>query len=122
MLDAVAEIRGRAPKAPICIDPHSAVNALILDLEAGGDLVKTTAADLSAACGAFYKAVDEHTVRYRRQRALEDAVDRAGTRPLAGAWVWAADPDADITPLRAVTLAFHAHRTRADSKGETTLW
>lgn len=112
VVEAVAEIRRRSPNAAICVDPRSDVSGLLVELEkVAGELVKTSAQDMAAACGALYDAVVEHRVQYRRQSALEAAVDAAARRPLAGAWAWdRRESLGDITPLVAVTLAHHVHR------------
>lgn len=107
--DRVAEIRANAPGAPIALNPRSDAGSFVVDLEAGGELVKTTAPEYASACGEMFDAVLERRVRYRRQRALDDAVDAVGWRPLAGGRAW--DGDEEIVPLVAVTLALHAVRT-----------
>ncbi len=121
--DVVAEIRSKAPSASVCINPRTSAAQLIADLERDGvELVKMSALDNAAACGALKTAVVEHTVRYRRQSALETAVDVAAKRDLHGGWAWDASASlGDIAPLEAVTAAFHAWRS-VKRVGRTSLW
>jgi hypothetical protein len=108
LVGAVGEIRQRAPRAPIAVNPHSDAAPLVAELERGGALVKTTAQQYAAACMAFKSGVIEHTLCYARQQSLEDALAAAKTRALSGAWAW---DGSGIEALIATTLALHAHRS-----------
>jgi hypothetical protein len=58
------------------------------------------------ACGQFYDAVKNGTLRHLGTEELTDAVDGAARRPVGDAWAWSRkDSGADISPLVAVTLA-----------------
>lgn len=59
------------------------------------------------ACGAFYDAVVQGSVRHLDQPALNVAVTAARKRTLGDAWAWARRDTTDISPLVAVTLALH---------------
>lgn len=109
------EIRTLNPQVPIAINPRSAVSPVVLDMEAaaGGELVKTSAAEFAAACGALKIGVDDGTLCYRRQRSLEDSLGSARQRKLSGAWAWEFPAGVDGTPVVSVTLALHAHRSAA---------
>lgn len=113
LVPTVAEIRRRNAAARFAVNPRSDAAPIVLELDAacGGELVRTSAAEFAAACMALKSGVDEQTLCYRRQRALEDALASAQKRNLAGTWAWEFPPGADGTPLVAVTLALHAHRT-----------
>ena len=65
-----------------------------------------TAREYGQACGRFYDAVTEKTLRHLGDNALEMAVRGAAKRPLGDAWAWSRKTSSvDISPLVAVTLA-----------------
>lgn len=65
--------------------------------------------DLAAACGAFYNAVADGTIRVRRDQALDRAVEGAVRRSVGDGWVWSRkNSTVDISPLVAATLAVGA--------------
>jgi hypothetical protein len=111
----VADLHRRRPSAPVVVNPRSDAGPLVLDLErvCGEQLVKVSAHEFAAACGQFRTSVEEHSVCYRRQQALEDALRQAGKRPLAGGWAWDAPDEVDITAVVSVTLALHGFRADA---------
>lgn len=112
VVDRIAAISAQYADLPVCLDPGAAAGALMADL-VGLDVNVTTvsARDVAQACGAFHDAVVDGNVAYRRQRALDDAVQAATVRPLGEAWAWdRRSSDGDITPLVAVTLALHVAR------------
>ena len=106
--DRVAEIRANAPGAVLSLNPRSDAGSFLVELEQGGEVHATGPTEYAQACAAFYDAVVEHRLRYRRQRSLDEAVESAGRRSLSGAWAW--DGGDEIVPLEAVTLALAAHR------------
>ena len=89
------------------VDPHGGLGYLIPDLEdAGLNVIQPTATQVGHACGGFYTAVRDDQLRHSHDRELRSAVAGADRRKLGGQWAWdRADPDLDITPLVAVTLA-----------------
>lgn len=112
LVPVVREIRARNSAASIAVNPRSSMLPLVAEIEkAAGSLVKTSPAEYAAACGSLKIGVDEHTLCYRRQRSLEDALAGARQRKLSGAWAWEFPAGTDGTPLVAVTLALHAHST-----------
>jgi hypothetical protein len=112
---------GRWKPLNIVIDPGSPAGFLIPELEdalthpeAGeprAELLKTSARDVAQATGAFIAACgvaegDKPTLRYRPHPALDAAVKEATTKPLGDGRKWhERTASADISPLRAVTLA-----------------
>ena len=70
-------------------------------------LVLTTGRALAQACGAITNAVTNLEVRHPDQAPLNRAVADARTRPVVQAWAFSSAPGGDITPLVAVTLAYH---------------
>lgn len=104
------EVIARNGGAGVAVDPGSAAGALIPDLEAMGlEVIQMTARQHAQACGALVDRVPTGELFHLGQPALDDAVAGAKKRTLGDAWAWdRRQPDADITPLVAVTLAFGA--------------
>lgn len=104
-------------------NPELAVALKLAGIEAPGDLEnRLTAAgvklvaisrpDEARACGSFFDAVQQATVRHLGTTELEQARRGAATGPLGDAWVWARkSSNANIAPLVAVTLAHWGLRT-----------
>ena len=66
----------------------------------------TGASQMKRACGAFYDGVMMRSFRHRNDKELNVAVSAARKRKLEDAWAWQRkDPEADITPIVAATLA-----------------
>lgn len=62
--------------------------------------------DMAIACGKFYDAVIDGSLRHTDQPHMNVALSVARKRPVAGAWAWnRKDAGSDITPLVAATLA-----------------
>jgi phage terminase large subunit-like protein len=81
----------------------------------GTDVLVTLAGaegrDMVVACAKFYDAVQDESVRHTDQPQLNLALSVARKRPLAGGWAWnRKDPDSDITPVVATTLALWGAR------------
>ncbi|WP_223690100.1 hypothetical protein [Leifsonia poae] len=63
--------------------------------------------DMAIACGKFFDGVMDGSLKHTNQPQVNVALSVARKRPLAGAWAWnRKDPDSDITPIVAETLAF----------------
>lgn len=63
--------------------------------------------EMGQACGAFYDAVAQGTLRHHDDLELNIAVAAAKKRNLGDAWAWTRKGSADISPLVAATLALH---------------
>lgn len=104
---------------PIAIvyDPASPANSLVAELkDANVEVIPVTAQEYAAACGIFFDAVKEHTIRHLDDEDLNTAVAGAAQRPLGDAWAWSRrKSDVDITPLVTVTLAHWAVLTKKQS-------
>lgn len=77
---------------------------------AGTDVEVTLAAaegrDMAIACAKFYDGVVDGSVKHLDQPQLNVALSVARKRPLRGGWAWnRKDPESDITPVVATTLA-----------------
>ena len=92
----------------VVIDAASNANTLIDPLRQFGVTVTVTnARQMSVACGMFYDAVMEQTVRHLDQPLLNSALAAARKRPIGdGGWGWSRkNSESDITPVTASTLA-----------------
>jgi len=70
-------------------------------------VIKTKYQDVAVACGLFFDAVQDQTLRHLDQSILNLAVANGRKRNLGDAWAWSrAHAGADITALVAVTNAF----------------
>lgn len=107
VVDRVAELCTRH-RAPIVLHAAGPAASLQAALEARGvRVIPAAGADLRNACGLFYDAVTQCTVRVRKHPALDAAVVSAVKRPSGDAWVWDRR-SSDVSPLVAVTLAHWA--------------
>lgn len=91
----------------VLIDVLSPAGSLIDPLEAEGIKVSRIGSNIMAAATAqLYDAVMSHDFRHLDQPSLNLAAAAARKRKLGDAWAWnRSNPDADITPLVAATLA-----------------
>lgn len=122
----------------VMVDPAGSLGALILPLERALNKVgfydevvrKFTARDYAQACGTFLVAAVERTdenpmggLRHQDDSRLNTALDRASTRPVAGAWVWDdRNSDGDVSALVSVTLALHGLTVYGDNDGAVNVW
>lgn len=78
--------------------------------DAGVVVVEAGPAEMATACGRVFDACTAGTVRRRAQPILDDAVEGAAQRPLAGGWAWdKVRSVVNLTGLVAVTLALWRH-------------
>jgi hypothetical protein len=91
----------------IC-DGRGPAASLLDELEGKVQVETVNAAEHAQACGRFFDAVDQGTVRHLGQGELTAAVRGAVARPLGDAWAWSRKSSkVDISPLVACTLALH---------------
>lgn len=95
------------PGVEVVLDGRGPAGSLINDLERAGVKVEpVTAPEYAQACGAFYDAVANQTVRHLSDPLIAAALTGARKRKLGDAWAWDRASDGPpITPLVAVTLA-----------------
>ena len=107
--------------AAFAIDPASPAGAFIAQLEqAGVNVIPIGGQEFHKACGAFFDAVGDGTVRVRIKAELDAACAAAKKRPIGDAWAWARKTTAtDISPLVAVTIAYWAAKTVTPAKAPT---
>ena len=116
LVGRIIELDAKHGPTAFIIDPSGPSNSLISPLEAAGiKVVKTTARQMTAACGLFYeRAVDAQTLRHRGQPELTVALSGAKKRDLGSAWAWGRQSaSVDISPLVAATLALWGHTEHA---------
>lgn len=101
------------PLAVVC-DGAGPAGSLIPDLERAKVTVDTVATgEYAQACGIFFDAVQERTLRHLGQPELDAAVRGASTRPLGERWAWSRkNSGVDITPLVGCTLALFGLASR----------
>jgi len=94
-------------KKLVVLDGRSPAGSLLPSLEAAGiEVEPLTTGEHVKACGAFYDAVAEGTIRHLDDQLLATALAVARSRPVGEAWLWTRDPTGpDISPLVAATLA-----------------
>ena len=126
VLDRVFEIEEKHRPLAWVLDPASSAGAWIPALqERGIEPVLVNAREVAQACGALYEAVVEAAaLRHLDQDPLNNALIAARKRPLSDAWAWSRrDSTEDISPLVAVTLAWHGYlRQLAELEGPPNLW
>jgi hypothetical protein len=112
----VVDLVQRYGLEPVC-DGSGPAASLIPEIENLGVAVRTTSAQEHArACGLFFDAVEQASVRHPASdeapggaAPLATALKGAAQRPLGDAWAWSRKNSAvDISPLVAVTLALWA--------------
>lgn len=95
-----------APSAVVCDASGPAASLLPDFLKAGIFVDALSAKDHTAACGVFFDAVQQATLRHLGSAELISAVRGASTRDLGEAWAWSRkNSSVDISPLVVVTLA-----------------
>jgi hypothetical protein len=104
------ELRAKHQPASVGLVKGSPAEALLPDLGDGVTLL--TAADATAACATFARAVTDGTVAHLDDPRLNDAVTGARRKFAGDGWRWTrVGSDADICPLYAVTVARHLWAT-----------
>lgn len=108
----------RKHRGQLVVDGYSPANSLVDRLEAGGIPVKRYATrDMAAACGVFYDAVLEESIRIRPSTALEAALNAAKRKSVAAGWLWSRTTlAADLSPLFAATLAYYHATNRKEAE------
>lgn len=109
---------------PVVIDGMSPAASLVPALKAARvRVVVTQANDMAKACGGLFDAAHEGTVSHFGQDAVDLALAGAKKRPIgtAGGWGWdRKDPETNLAPLVAVTLARYGALTQKPRSGKAT--
>ena len=110
LLDRIVELHERWKPRAWVLDPASSAGSMLPDLKDRGiEPTLISGREMAQACGAFHEAVVERQAfRHLDQKPLNSALAGARKRPLGDAWAWhRRRSDVDISPLVAVTLAWH---------------
>lgn len=100
---AAVVVDGKSPAAPLLDE---------LKRRKVRNVVASGAEDMATACGGFYQAVMERTMRHTDQPQLTAALMVASKRSLGDRWAWnRKTATSDITPLVAATLALWGVQT-----------
>jgi hypothetical protein len=100
----------------IC-DGRGPVGSLLPEIEKSTLIViPVTSTEHAQACGIFYDAVQQRTLRHRGSAELASAIRGATKRPLGEAWAWSRRTSVDISPLVSATLALYGLLTASPAK------
>jgi len=115
VVDRAEELVARHKAVAIICDGRGPVASLIPELSnLRVRVVPVTAQEHAQACGMFYDAVDQGTLRHLGTPELSVAISGAVKRTLGDAWAWSRKSSAiDISPLVACTLALWGLQTIA---------
>jgi hypothetical protein len=109
--------------APVAVLGRGPAAAYIGDLErAGVDVLTVTREDYERACGWFYDAVEERSIRVRRDERLDAAVLAAAKKTSGDRFVWDRKATGEVTSLVALTIAAWAAVQTDEDDGATTIW
>ena len=110
----VAELVAAHENVGVGCDATGPAASLLPELQALGVIPEAfTSQEHAQACGRFFDAVEQATVRHLGSGELRTAVRGADRRPLGDAWAWSRkNSSADISPLVAATLALSLATTR----------
>lgn len=113
----------RRHKGTLVVDGYSPANSLCDRLESGGiPVTRYNVRDMVAACGTFYDAVLEETIRIRPHASLEAALASVKRKTVGAGWLWSRTVEsADLTPLFASTLAYHHATNRRTAEKPRSL-
>jgi hypothetical protein len=114
MIERAVQLNNEWQPAAWILDPAGPAGALLVDLrDAGIEPVLVNARELAQACGSVLAAANvspsTSPLRHLGQLDLDEAVRAAKRRDIGdGGWAWGRRAtEQDISPLVAVTLAFH---------------
>ena len=107
LVPRLAELVRRNDPTSLPIDVRSAAGSIIRELdEAQIPFTPINSSEMGQACGAFYDAARDGTLRHLGQPSLDNALRGAERRNLGDVWVWnRRSTGVDITPLIACTVA-----------------
>jgi hypothetical protein len=115
LVDRLVELDEKHRPAAVLFDQKSPAASLASQLKnAGVEATPVNSSEHAQACGVFYDAVEQKTVRHLGTSELVMALKGAAKRPLGDAWAWARKSSAvDISPLVAATIGLWSATTAA---------
>jgi hypothetical protein len=101
-------------KGNVVVDGYGPASSFVDPLkQVGVPIVVYRTADVVAACALFYDAVLDKSIRVKSDDRLDKAIAAATRRNVGQTWLFQRNtPDADISPLYATLLAWHAATTK----------
>jgi hypothetical protein len=116
MLDRLANLV-RKHGGRVIIDGYGPAGLIGDDLERLKiPVVKYATRDLCYASNALYDALINQTIQIRPHTKIDESCAAARKKPVGSSWLWSrADPAADLTPLLAMTIAYHAAKHRPEA-------
>ena len=97
-------------KGSVIVDGYGPASSFVDPLKAlGVPIVVYRTADVVAACALFYDAVLDKAIKVKSDDRLDKAIAAATRRAVGQTWLFQRNtPDADISPLYAILLAWHS--------------
>jgi hypothetical protein len=122
--ERIVELAEKWQPAAVLYDDKGPAASLAAAIEdAGVKLTPVNAAQHAQACGTFYDAVQDRTLRHHGTPELVAALRGVVKRPLSDAWAWSRkNSTVDISPLVAVTLALWGLETQASYREPLAAW
>ena len=110
MVDRLVKLNESHRALGFVVDEKGPAASIVPELEENGlTVIKTNGSEMAQACGLFFDAVEEGSLRHLGTTELRAAIRAAAKRPLGDSWAWSRRASAaDISPLVAVTLAHQA--------------
>ena len=112
-------------KGNVIVDGYGPASSFVDPLrQIGVPIVIYKTSDVVAACALFYDAVLDKAIRVKSDDRLDKAIGAATRRAVGQQWLFQRNvPDADISPLYAITLAWHHATTkRATVKPRSSIY
>lgn len=125
LIDEIVRLDRKHSPVGWVLDPSSSAGSLLTALaEHGIEPMLLTAREMAQAAGGFYEAVVEAgSLRHLDQAVLNAALAGARWRNLADARAWdRRSSDVDISPLVAVTQAWHGYCRLAGADVMANVW
>lgn len=114
LVERVTELADRY-SCPVAFDARGPAGS-VHGLEQVDGAIAMSSTDVIRACGAFFDAVADRTVRVRQSDAVDRAVRGLEKKTVGDAYVWSRRASSkDVTPLYAITLAYAASREGANT-------
>lgn len=115
MLDRLAQLV-KLHGGRVVLDGYGPAGLLADDLERLKiPVLKYTTRDLCYASNALYDSLMNQTIQIRPHTKVDESCAAARKKPVGSSWLWSrADPAADLTPLLAMTMAYHAAKHRPE--------
>jgi hypothetical protein len=108
----------RSPAAAL-VTPALAARLKELDVE----LVALNSGEYGRACGSFFDAVDQRTLRHLGTGEMVTAIKGAAKQPMGEAWAWSRKSSTvDISPLVAATVAHWGLMCALEDAAEQSVW